>query len=136
MSLHIIHGDLFASDGPKAHCVSQDLRMGAGIAKVFRSKYGRVEELQAQDPQVGNIVWLKDLQIFYLVTKPRYFDKPTYKTLNMSLVKLHGMLHQHNIKEIHMPMIGCGLDRLEWPRVKEMLEEVMEGIEVYIHQLP
>ena len=30
------------------HCVSEDLRMGKGIAVLFKKKFGGVEELQAQ----------------------------------------------------------------------------------------
>ena len=43
-------GDLF--DCPETdslvHCVSEDLRMGKGIAVTFKKKFGGVEELEAQ----------------------------------------------------------------------------------------
>ena len=48
-------GDLFACASDEhgvtpslAHCVSVDLRMGAGIAKLFRNNFGRVPELVKQ----------------------------------------------------------------------------------------
>jgi hypothetical protein len=42
-------GDLFNLDASYslAHCVSVDLRMGAGIAVIFRDKYGGIEELRS-----------------------------------------------------------------------------------------
>lgn len=45
-----VRGDLFSS--PKtaslAHCVSEDLRMGKGIAVAFKKTFGGVEELKQQ----------------------------------------------------------------------------------------
>uniref|UniRef100_A0A9L0IPP2 O-acyl-ADP-ribose deacylase 1 n=1 Tax=Equus asinus TaxID=9793 RepID=A0A9L0IPP2_EQUAS len=45
-----VKGDLFAC--PKtdslAHCISEDCRMGAGIAVLFKKKFGGVQELISQ----------------------------------------------------------------------------------------
>lgn len=82
-------GDLFAA-GPDislAHCVSRDLEMGKGIAVRFKNLFGRVDELRAQEKDVGQVAVLPPLvdgdkrHIFYLITKERYFGKPTYATL-------------------------------------------------------
>ena len=37
-------------------------------------------------------------------------------------------------KKIAMPHIGCGLDRLEWPKVRNIIQEVFhdDGIEILI----
>lgn len=45
--------------------------MGAGIAKIFRAKFGRVEEIEACRAQVGGVAVLKDdsRYIYNLVTK-------------------------------------------------------------------
>jgi hypothetical protein len=45
-----IHGDLFsaASNVSLAHCVSKDMAMSKGIAKLFRDKFGRINELKKQ----------------------------------------------------------------------------------------
>lgn len=47
--LHV-RGDLFTcpSTDALAHCISEDCRMGAGIAVLFKKKFHGVEELQAQ----------------------------------------------------------------------------------------
>ena len=48
----IIHkkGDLFScpEDESLAHCVSEDLRMGKGIATLFKKNFEGVPELKAQ----------------------------------------------------------------------------------------
>ena len=43
-------GDLFSSPDTDslAHCVSQDLGMGKGIAVLFKKTFGGVEELKSQ----------------------------------------------------------------------------------------
>ena len=41
-------GDLFACSASLAHCVSQDLHMGKGIAAIFKKKFGGVGQLKAQ----------------------------------------------------------------------------------------
>ena len=41
-------GDLFSTpeDESLAHCISEDCRMGAGIAVLFKKKFGGVDELK------------------------------------------------------------------------------------------
>ena len=70
-----------------AHCVSADLKMGAGIAKQFRNRFGRVEELKRQHKKVGEVAVLRvrDRFIYYLITKKFYYKKPTLFTLKRSL---------------------------------------------------
>src|ERR1044072_4182533 len=54
-------GNLFADATPTdalAHCVSQDLRMGKGIADIFKKKYGGLNELKAQQCEVSQVAYL------------------------------------------------------------------------------
>ena len=39
---------------------------------------------------------------------------------------------EKDIRRVAMPVIGCGLDRLEWEKVSEMIQEVFAGTEVEI----
>ena len=45
-----VRGDLFACppSASLAHCVSEDLAMGRGIAKIFKKEFGGVKELKEQ----------------------------------------------------------------------------------------
>ncbi|CAF4467198.1 unnamed protein product, partial [Adineta steineri] len=78
-----IDGDLFsvASNVSLAHCVSQDMSMSKGIATLFRNKFGQINELKNQNVSVGGCAYItsNDRHIFYLVTKEKYFYKPTMK---------------------------------------------------------
>lgn len=132
-----IKGDLFTSDTHMAHCVSADLKMGAGIAKIFKNKYGNVDKLRQQKATVGGVAVLKceGIYIFYLITKEKYWHKPTYNTLKSSLISMKNYCHDHSITEVSMPKIGCGLDRLSWEKVKSIIRSTLVGIKVNVYIL-
>jgi len=146
MSLQEINGDLFKSEYLKeecviAHCVSQDLCMGAGIAKEFRKLYGNVDFLKSQGKIMGEIAILEytnNLHVIYLITKKKYYDKPTYASLQESINKLMEYYKTNNLScPIIIPKIGCGLDRLEWTLVKDIIQNTLvnNGINVYAYIL-
>lgn len=66
------------------------------------------------------------------VTKVRYFHKPTYDTLHSSLQAMRDHCVSNGVKELCMPRIGCGLDRLKWEKVVEMIQEVFAGLDISI----
>ena len=47
-------GDLFScpKDMSLAHCISEDIRMGKGIAVIFKKQFGGVDELRRQGMRV------------------------------------------------------------------------------------
>ena len=118
------------------HCVSQDFAMGVGIAVEFKKRFGRVEELVAQKPAIGSGAFIVHetplFHIFYLVTKGRYYQKPTYQTLRSSVVWLKKEAEAKGVTLLCMPRIGCGLDLLEWDKVRAILVEVFENSETNI----
>ena len=117
-----------------AHCVSQDYEMSKGIAVLFKKFFGRVFELHQQNKKVGECSLLSypDGFIYYLVTKEKYWHKPTYKSLTSSLLDMKKHAVEHQVKIISMPRIGCGLDQLKWEEVKKILIEVFDGTEINI----
>lgn len=143
MKLEQIKGDLFTSQDSLAHCVSHDLRMGAGIAKIFHSKFGKVDELIGQHAGIGDVAVLEDSNqnqgryIYYLVTKQRYFNKPTYDDLTGSLEKMRDHMLDNNVSKLSIPKIGCGLDKLKWNNVKKILKKVFveTDIEITVYML-
>ncbi|KAG2393536.1 hypothetical protein C9374_007067 [Naegleria lovaniensis] len=131
-------GDLFSDENTDSlcHCVSEDLAMSKGIALIFKNKYGRVDELRKQNAKTGGLAVLHvpedNRYIYYLVTKPKYFLKPTYDTLLSSLKCMKQHAIEHNVTRISMPLIGCGLDRLLWPRVRNLLDETFGDLEMHL----
>ncbi len=111
LELKVVTGDLFSAGKTVslAHCISRDCRLGKGIAKLFRDKFGRVKEIEAMKAGVGEVAPLKigdGVYIYNLVTKVKYSDKPTYESLENSLVSMREHATENKIKEIAMPKIG------------------------------
>ena len=75
--------------------------------------------------------------VISLVTKPKYWQKPTYDSLRKALVDLKEFCGESLVKTLVMPKIGCGLDRLSWKNVKKMLKEIFEdtGINIEVYYL-
>src|SRR3712207_8532871 len=54
-----------------------------------------------------------------LITKGKYYGKPTYLSFSIMLEELKSQVVENNIKYLAIPKIGCGLDRLSWGRVRD-----------------
>ncbi len=136
MKIFYQKGDLFTSpeNVSLAHCVSQDLKMGAGIALIFKKKFGMVQQLLSLKEKVGGVAILEDNHrfIYYLITKERYFKKPNYANLKASLIEMRNHMMDNDISELNIPRIGCGLDRLKWEKVELILKAVFESDNVTI----
>lgn len=137
--------DLFTvpKDYILVHCISADFAMGAGIAKEFARRgvkaqlqrdYQDIEDIEVGDCLVSDATdWRCE---FSLVTKEKYWQKPTYETMRMALEDAKD-LYEETISygytmKLAMPRIGCGLDRLQWDKVKAIIEEVFADTDVEI----
>lgn len=140
MLLKGVNGDLF--NAPQgcylAHCISGDYTLGAGIAKKFNEVYDMGYKLHKNFPiptgercaNVGNALLVDN--VFNLVTKPCYYHKPTYETLYDTICDMKEQCEDLDVKRIAMPLIGCGLDKLDWGQVKETIKEVFDGMDIEI----
>ncbi|XP_026462375.1 uncharacterized protein LOC113364119 [Ctenocephalides felis] len=123
--------DLFtvSEDYSLCHCVAEDFTMGAGIAVLFRDKFGQVAELLQQRPKTGGFAYLKDKNrfIYYLVTKQRSTGKPRIEDLESSLTQMRDHMLENNVTKLAMPKIGCGLDRLQWHDVSRLIRKIFHN---------
>lgn len=136
LKFSMVRGDLFSCSATSslAHCVSADMCMGKGIAVEFKKRYGRVEELKKQGTKAGGVAILQHEGrfVYYLVTKQRYFHKPTCESLESSLRSMRDHCVANGVEELSMPTIGCGLDRLNWTDVEQMIKRVFSDISMSI----
>lgn len=126
-----------ANDYYLAHCISADFALGAGIAKQFVEKLdikNKLISLYSEKRFKKDIIGkcLLTGNVFNLVTKEKYYYKPTYNSLECCLTNMKVYCLENNIKKIAMPKIGCGLDRLEWNKVKQIILDTFEDTDIEI----
>ena len=128
-----------------AHCISADFGMGKGIVVEFNKRFDMKRKLKSKYPK-----YLSDFsqmsitgdcilegRVLNLVTKERYFHKPTYKSLTIALRAMKQICMDCGISKVAMPMIGSGLDSLEWRKVSQIIQEVFadSNLEILICRL-
>ena len=133
MKINEIAGDLFTApeDNYLAHCISQDYKMGAGIAVEFNHKFELKHKLSRINSRCPDCILVD--KVFNLITKDKYWHKPTYDSMRASLLKMKNIVIEKDVKKIAMPKIGCGLDKLAWSHVKKQLQEVFKDTDVEIN---
>lgn len=131
------------------HCVSSDFEMGIGVAKTLATLEPTLRPMMRKAHPMGKegefspftAVWESedDKTIFNLVTKYRYFNKPTLDTLRLAIMNMASILERYMpIGDIHisMPMIASGADKIHWCKTEKLLKELLSdrvNITVYTY---
>lgn len=120
----------------------------------FRREFKNVPDLLDQRAKQGGLAVLPDEKnkrfVYYLVTKRESNGKPTYFTLWKSLCNMKEHIKQNGVstiswrcnmvliaqlfqvKNLAIPRLACGLDRLDWDMVKSMIEFLFTDVDVKI----
>lgn len=121
-----------------AHCISADFAMGKGIAVKFNEYFNMKARLKSEYPffwdKNGYCLISDGTKVFNLVTKEKYWYKPTYETIRQALIAMREQARLYKVDKIAMPLIGCGLDKLRWEKVRTIIEEVFatENVEILV----
>lgn len=140
--------DLFTmpKDYVLAHCISADFALGAGIAKKFDDLFDARQKLFNVFPKSwtprwdktqerfrgGVVVLFSDYTFFNLITKRNYWDKPTLKTIENSLIWMKERCEDMGVTKLAMPKIGCGLDKQKWSDVKLLIKKIFADTDIEI----
>ena len=140
-------------------CISNDFAMGAGIAKQFNKHFNTKSRLLSKKAEydsyckkyynkddfvtgimddykfggVSKIILIDN--VFCLITKEKYYEKPTLKTFAKTVDSLYNKIDFGlifgilSIRELRVPMLGCGLDKLNWKDVKPILIKLSERLD-------
>lgn len=143
MKLDIVKQDLFTvpADYYLCHCVSSDFALGAGIARKFAERGVRDALIKRAAIMKGE-TWFgigyciptalpEPHGAFNLVTKERYWHKPTLISMKQALLDMRERIPYPDDK-IAMPKIGCGLDRLNWVDVERLIRSIFADTDVEI----
>ena len=105
--------------------------MRKGLASTIACCYPALQQMRFYSSKCippGTLVAYYDASrnrfVYNLVTKRRFFHKPTYDTLQLSLLALKQHIRRHNIRDISIPRLGCGYDNLHWQIVLSLLYQV------------
>lgn len=134
--------DLFSvpEDYYLAHCISADFGMGKGIVVEFNKRFDMKNTLQSKYPdyldqytrhRIGGDCILEG-RVLNLITKERYFHKPTIITMRIALQKMKRVCIENSITKIAMPTIGAGLDRLSWSTVSDQIHMIFDDTDIEI----
>ena len=142
-------GNVF--DSPRsyslAHCISSDGHMGKGIAVQFVSNFPTICALRGTRLSVGAAVPVFDQGrfIYNLVTKRRYWMKPSLSSLFSSLSSMFLHAEQNGVADISLPKIGSGCDKLIFeldvlPQLKQLFSTSNINIHIFwyseVHPMP
>lgn len=130
---NVIFGDLFdyVKDRTPLHCIASDHAMGAGIAVPMAEQFN----LRKPMNELGKLPWPSCIfvnGVLNMVTKEKSSGKPTYKDFEAALNEVPERCRYYGIKKIVMPKIGCGIDGLDWEKVRAMSEKVLENLDVLV----
>jgi hypothetical protein len=146
MTIREIPGDLFtAKDVTFIQCISADIACGAGIAVAFNKHFDiknriktRLENLPLDYWDEGHMGFaILETPVINLVTKRRYFEKPTETTLKNALMAAVKICQEKDVTAIAMPYIASGLDKMNWKtQVRPAIEEAFAGtnIDIMVYQ--
>lgn len=117
-----------------AHCCSADLKLGAGVARTIQARYSVRSAMQRQNHSVGRAVsTARHGRIVYnLVTKNKFFEKPTYAALEYCLRDLKSKMVRNNQYFLAIPELGCGRDDLSLSTVNKIIEDVFAKTNIRI----
>jgi hypothetical protein len=100
-----------------------------------RQHFGGIGQLFDQNLTVGDvgvIVNDRNETAFYMITKKSSGGKPTMQTLSVALRSLLVKMKQMNLTKLGIPKICCGLDGLDWMKVKELIASIFAGSRISI----
>lgn len=114
-----------------AQCISADYDLGKGIAVEFNKRFHLKNNLK----EIGNGNYptcIRIGKVYNLVTKKKYWNKPTYESLTKSLELMKLDLENSPVHYLAMPKIASGLDRLSWGKVREIIQDMFKDTDIEI----
>ena len=86
------------------------------------------------EKKTGQVAVLEKEQrfIYYLITKAKVTERLTYDNLKASLEDMKKHCVVHRVQTLAMPRLGCGLDNLDWEKVKTIICEVFANTNIHI----
>lgn len=148
--------DLFSvnlenSDNPYclAHCISADFAMAGGIVLGFNERFNmkmrlitkykdRTEHFRNFGAFILPEKCFTEVSphnaffVYNLITKRFVTDRPTYKSLEKTLLDMKNHMVSLGLTRLAIPTLGCGIDGLDWDEVRRIIHKVFENTHIEI----
>ena len=142
--IHYVKGDVTeASQSIIAHGVNCQGAFGSGVAGAIRKKYPAVREayLLHEPKTLGTCQYVNHADKIWVnaFTQENYgYDGKEYASLvgvAYCFENIAKYMKSHELTELAMPKIGCGLGGLDWKDVEHLINELLNEIDVYVYEL-
>jgi Macro domain len=122
---------------PVAHCISQDRAQSKGIADSICKICPANRQVYFVPVGSVSVTRSNKYVVYNLVTKCKYYEKPSYDSLKSCLKLMREKIIEDRIEKLAIPELGCGLDQLKWSRVLPMIKETLHGLklDVYVYKI-
>lgn len=108
---------------------------GAGLAKQFAQAYPEATSKYITYCKTGVLtmgkIYVKG-EVCFFPTKEDWRNPSKLEYIEAGLQKLRMWIETHDVKEIIMPKIGCGLGGLDWKDVLALIEKYLTGLSANI----
>lgn len=142
-----VNEDLYGSEPYcYAHCISADFGMFGGVVVGFNERWNMKNVLISRHINVQDTfrqtkgmvipVEVKDCGIpttvYNLITKETVGNLPSYESLKKSLTLLKEQMIEDGNTKLAIPKIGCGIDRLDWGIVSDIIKDIFSDTDINI----
>ena len=118
-----------------AHCISGDAKMSKGIAVQFVEKFPVLAKLRKVTNPVGTAVPVSvgTRVIHCLVSKKRFWMKPTTSTLYKCLYSMFCHARLNAVTDISVPKLASGCDKMSFEWVNQILGKIFSDHVINLH---
>lgn len=137
--IQYVSGNVFKShiSLPIVHCVSKDGALLKGFAADVRRDHRQYKNNSKPFHLSGLVTstyGVSTRRYLHMVTKEKFFHKPTYNSLRSGINALKNYCVSNSITRLAMPRLAAGLDKMEWSEVSAILIRTFSftGIKLYV----
>lgn len=143
-----VNSNLAAGEEPYclAHCISADFGMLGGVVVGFNERWDMKNKLISHYHDLQEKFLLEGSQVipvevedgsvnttvYNLITKQLVSHLPDYQSVVKALIILKERMKRDNKNRLALPKIGCGIDRLEWYVMSELIKAIFSDTDVDI----
>lgn len=145
MAITYIKGDLFATDVKlMVHGCNALGVMGAGVARIVRTKYPEAEAAYIKEIDAGELV-LGGVQ--FVPTKGKIIANAitqanvgsglqvSYNAVRKCMKEIKKFMGENNLTKVAMPKIGAGLAGGDWDVLSKIIDDELRGKEVIVYYI-